>query len=183
MLKRFTPVLVIVALCWIVFWTNYLIWHGQLNQYGIIPRRLDSLAGILWAPFLHASLKHLTANTLPLLLLGGIICARGQKEFNAVTAYGVLLGGVLTWLFGRTAIHIGASGLVFCCFGYIASLAWFRRTFGALLLSVFCLVAYGGLLRGVLPTSLPISWEGHLAGLVAGIVVASTSAKGVKRGR
>ena len=84
---------------------------------------------------------------------------------------GILLGGILTWLFARSADHIGASGLIFCYFGYVASLAWFNRTFGTLCLSVVCILAYGGMVKGILPTLTPISWEGHLAGLVAGVVL------------
>ena len=171
MFKRFAPILTLTAACWLVFLLNNLIWQGHLAQHGIIPRQLGSLTGILWAPFLHASFKHLAANTVPLLVLGAIICARGKGEFALVTVGGILLGGILTWLFARSADHIGASGLIFCYFGYVASLAWFNRTFGTLCLSVVCILAYGGMIKGILPTLTPISWEGHLAGLVAGVVL------------
>jgi membrane associated rhomboid family serine protease len=171
MFKRFAPILTLTAACWLVFLLNNLIWQGHLAQHGIIPRQLGSLTGILWAPFLHASFKHLAANTVPLLVLGAIICARGKGEFALVTVGGILLGGILTWLFARSADHIGVSGLIFCYFGYVASLAWFNRTFGTLCLSVVCILAYGGMVKGILPTLTPISWEGHLAGLVAGVVL------------
>jgi len=177
MLKRFTPIITLVALCWFVFVVNNLLWHGHLSQYGIIPRRLGSLPGIIWAPFLHGSFTHLVANTLPLLILGGIICARSKPEFGMIVVAGTLLTGGLTWLFARNASHIGASGLIFCFFGYIASLAYFRRTFGALLLSGVCVLFYGGMLRGILPTSTPISWESHIAGLVSGIALAWLASK------
>jgi membrane associated rhomboid family serine protease len=177
MLKRFTPILTLVGLCWLVFVANQLLWAGQLNRHGIIPRRAGSLPGILWAPVLHASFRHLAANTLPLLVLGGILCARSKGEFAAVTIAGTLLSGGLTWLFARDACHIGASGLIFCFFGYLASLACFRRTFGTLVLSVLCIVGYGGMLRGLVPTDPAVSWEGHLAGLVAGITLAWAGAK------
>lgn len=177
MLKRFTPIITLTAVCWLVFVLNDLIWKGRLLQYGIVPRHLDSLAGIIWAPFLHASYSHLAANTLPLLILGAIICGRGQTEFAMVTAGGILLGGSLTWLFARSACHVGASGLIFCFFGYLASLAYFKRTFGALLLSLVCLLGYGGMLRGLLPTLAGVSWEGHLAGLLSGIVLAALMSK------
>ena len=118
------------------------------------------------------SFQHLVANTLPLLILGLIICGRSKGEFGAAVASGIFLGGGLTWLFARTACHVGASGLVFTFFGYVASLAYFRRTFGSLVLSVACIVGYGGLLRGILPTAMPVSWEGHLSGLLAGVLAA-----------
>ena len=171
MLKRFTPIIALTAACWMVFVLNALLWHGDLARHGIVPRRVDSLTGILWSPFLHASYAHIAANTVPLLILGGIVCTRGKGTFAVVTIGGILLGGGLTWLFARSACHIGASGLIFCYFGYVASLAWFNRTFGTLCLSVLCILGYGGMIRGILPTQAGISWEGHLAGLVAGVVL------------
>jgi membrane associated rhomboid family serine protease len=177
MIKRFTPILALTAACWLVFALNSLIWHGHLDQHGIIPRHLAGLTGIIWAPFLHASFQHLAANTVPLLVLGAIVCARGKGEFVVVTIGGILLGGGLTWLFARNAIHIGASGLIFCYFGYVASLAWFNRTFGTLCLSVLCILGYGGLIKGILPTLAGISWESHLAGLVAGVALGSFMSK------
>jgi membrane associated rhomboid family serine protease len=167
--SRFTPILALVGLCWLVFVVNNLVLHAELNRYGIIPRRISSLPGILFAPFLHSSLSHITANSLPLLILGAILCARSKVEFIVVSVCGILFGGGLTWLFARHAAHIGASGLVFCYFGYLSSLAYFRRNIGTLLLSVICIVAYGGMIRGILPTSAAVSWEGHLAGLLTGI--------------
>jgi len=172
MLKRFIPILAMAGLCWIVVLFDQALWHGQLASHGILPRHLSGLPGILWSPFLHGSFKHLAANTLPLLILGGVICARGHSEFSLVTLCGILLSGGLTWLIGRNGSHIGASGLIFCYFGYLASLACFDRKIGTLLLSLVCIVMYGGMLRGLAPTSTPVSWEGHLAGLGAGVAIA-----------
>jgi membrane associated rhomboid family serine protease len=177
MLKRFAPIIILTAVCWVVFALNNLILQGHLNQHGIIPRHLGSLPGILWTPFLHGSYQHLAANTLPLLILGGIVCARGRGEFVVITIGGILLGGLLTWLFARSACHVGASGLIFCYFGYVASLAWFNRTFWTLLLSVACILGYGGMIKGILPTTAGISWEGHLAGLIAGIALGAFMGK------
>lgn len=177
MIKRFTPIILLTVICWIVFLVNNLMLRGHFDQYGIVPRQVSSLPGILFTPFLHGSYEHLAANTLPLLILGGIICARGRGEFIIVTVVGILLGGALTWLFARNACHIGASGLIFCYFGYLASLAWFNRTFVTLCISVVCIVGYGGIVRGVLPTATAISWESHLAGLIAGGVIAAFVAK------
>ncbi len=171
-LKRLIPIVSLIAVCWAVFVLNNLILHGHLNQYGIRPRHIGGLPGIIWSPFLHGSFQHLMANTVPLALLGAILCLRGRNEFAIVTMMGVILSGVLTWLIGRNAYHIGASGLIFCFFGYLASLAFFERKIGTLLLSIVCIVGYGGIIRGILPTSSAVSWEGHLAGFVSGITLA-----------
>ncbi len=176
-LKRFAPIILLTAACWLVFVVNNLMLGGQFDQCGIRPRQIGSLPGVLFAPFLHESYQHLLANTLPLLVLGGIVCARSKGEFGVVTLAGILLGGGLTWLFARNACHIGASGLIFCYFGYLASLACFHRTFGTLCLSVVCILVYGGLVFGVVPTTSAISWESHLSGLVAGIALAWFMAK------
>lgn len=171
-LSRFAPIIALLAVCWAVFVLNNLALRTQLNQHGIVPRQIGSLPGIVFAPFLHASYKHLAANSLPLLILGAILCARSKGEFIVVTFCGILFAGGLTWLFARHAAHIGASGLVFCYFGYLSSLAYFRRSIGTLMLSVICILAYGGMIRGILPTSAAVSWEGHLAGLLTGICAA-----------
>jgi len=172
MIKRFIPVGVLIALCWTAFVLNNLILDGYLNRYGILPRHLGGLPGIIWSPFLHGSVGHLLANTFPLALLGAVLCLRGRNEFGIVTVAGVMLSGGLTWLIGRNAYHIGASGLIFCFFGYLASLALFERKIGTLILSLVCIVGYGGIVRGILPTSSAVSWEGHLAGFISGITLA-----------
>src|SRR5882724_5472068 len=182
MLKRLTPIFALIALCWAVFVVNNLMLNGHLNQYGIRPRHIGGLPGIIWSPFLHGSFQHLMANTVPLALLGAILCLRGRNEFAIVTMMGVILSGVLTWLIGRNAYHIGASGLIFCFFGYLASLAFFERKLGTLLLSIVCIVGYGGIIRGILPSSRAVSWEGHLAGLISGITLAWLIASVKKEG-
>lgn len=179
-MKRFIPIVVMTALCWVVVLFDQVFWHGHLGQHGIVPRHLAGLPGILWAPFLHGSFTHMAANSLPLLVLGGVICARARSEFILVTIGGTLLSGALTWIIGRNGSHIGASGLIFCFFGYLISLACFDRKLGTLLLSVACIVVYGGMLRGLAPTAGPVSWEGHLAGVAAGVTLAWFLAK-VKR--
>jgi membrane associated rhomboid family serine protease len=171
-MKRFTPIILLLAVCWGVFVVNNLVLGGALTRFGITPRHLGSLPGIIWAPFLHASFGHLAANTLPLLVLGAILCARSQVEFIETTVGGILIGGALTWLFARNACHVGASGLVFCYFGFLTSRAYFDRTLVTLLLAVICMVIYGGMMRGLLPTTFAVSWESHVAGLVAGVALA-----------
>jgi membrane associated rhomboid family serine protease len=171
-MKRFTPILSLVALCWVVFVVNNIILHGALTPYGIHPRQVGSLPGIVFSPFLHGSFAHLAANTLPLLILGVIISARSKADFIGVTAIGIILGGGLVWLLARSADHIGASGLIFCYFGFLTSRAWFDRTILTFVVALICLVGYGGILFGILPLFPGVSWEAHLAGLIAGVASA-----------
>src|SRR5437764_561107 len=114
MIKRLLPILLLTASLWIVFVTNNLLLGGLLTPHGIVPRHWNGLQGIVFSPFLHVSLRHLAANSFPLFVLGAVLCVRSRGEFTAVTLAGVFLGGLLTWLVGRSANHVGASGLIFC---------------------------------------------------------------------
>lgn len=142
------------------------------NNLGILPRTIVGLRGIVFAPFLHGSFAHVAANTIPFLVLGGLIMLRRPSNFWAVTIATALIGGMGTWLFGRTSIHIGASGVIFGYFGFLLTLGYFERSLAAVLQSIIVGAIYGGLIWGVLPAQPGISWEGHLFGFLAGAFTA-----------
>lgn len=171
-MKKIYPVLGFVGLCWLVFLVNNVLLKGAFLPLGIVPRHVGGLWGIALAPLLHASLRHLLANTVPLLILGSVISFRSPGTFVSVTVAGTLLSGTLVWLLARPGCHIGASGLVFCYFGFVLGQAWFQRTFVNILLALVCGFIYGGLIWGLSPFQTGVSWEAHAAGLVAGILLA-----------
>ena len=166
----------ILGLCAIALWSVQLlnsITGDFFNQFGIQPRTLIGLRGILFAPFLHGSFRHLLANTAPFLVLGGLVMVRRIRDFFYVNLIVILLGGFGTWLFaglfaGYNTNHIGASGVVFGYLGYLLFRGYFERSFLAITLSVLVAVVYGSLLFGLLPTVPHISWEGHLCGFISG---------------
>ena len=168
-----------IALLWAVEIANLLTGH-QLNSWGILPRSLMGLRGIPLSPFLHAHLGHLLVNTLPFLVLGGLVVLRGRRAFLGASLFIILCGGTALWLFGRTAYHIGASGLIFGYFGYLVARGWYDRSLRSILIALVTLFFYGGLVWGVLPTDAYISWEGHLFGLLAGILAARIQCAGTK---
>jgi membrane associated rhomboid family serine protease len=142
-------------------------------MYGIIPRRVIGLRGILFSPFLHGNFPHLIANTVPFLTLGWLVMLRRTSDFWIVTAIAAFIGGLGTWLIAPSfSIHIGASGIVFGYLGLLLSRGYFERNFGSMALSVTVGVLYGGLLWGVLPQQPGISWQGHLFGFIGGVVAA-----------
>jgi membrane associated rhomboid family serine protease len=150
-------------------------------QFGIIPRNLIGLRGILFAPLIHGSFRHLIANTVPFLILGGLVMVRRIMDFFTVSLIVILLGGFGTWLFaGSNTVHVGASGLVFGYLGYLLFRGYFERSWSAITLSVLVVMAYGGMLWGVLPTMPYISWQGHLFGLISGGVAARWLTKSPK---
>ncbi|NET32309.1 MAG: rhomboid family intramembrane serine protease [Cyanothece sp. SIO1E1] len=151
---------------------------GALNRFGIRPRSLDGLWGILWAPLLHGNFGHLMANTVPLLVLGWFVMLRETTDFFVVTLITMVVGGLGTWLLGHpNSIHIGASGLVFGYFGFLLLRGYFERSIVSMIFSAVVMFLYGGLLWGVLPSQPGISWEGHLFGFLGGILAARLLAR------
>ncbi len=166
----------IVALLWAVLAVDLLL-GGTLRGLGIRPREAAGLIGIPLHPLLHVGVFHLLMNTVGIVVLGGLVLLRDERDFWLATGLGVLVGGVGTWVFGSPGVHIGASGVVFAYFGYLLTTGLFERRIGAVLLSVLVFLAWGGLLLGLLPGQRGISWEGHLFGFLAGLLVARMRAR------
>ena len=143
----------------------------SLMAFGLIPRTVQGLFGILSSPFLHASFAHLSANLIAFVILGSLVIIEGVNRFIAVSAIIILLGGLLVWLFGFSGVHVGASGWVFGLWAYLLSRAWFHRSWGNLLTAAVVALLYGGLVVGFLPRQ-GVSFEGHLFGALAGFIAA-----------
>jgi membrane associated rhomboid family serine protease len=144
---------------------------GSLDRFGIRPRVLASLPGILAAPFLHGGFGHLISNTVPFAILGWFVMLRGLDEFWVVTAIVALGSGLGTWLFGGTnTLHIGASGVVFGYLGFLVARGYFERSMVSMGIAIITGIMFGGMIWGVLPTRVGISWEGHLFGVIGGII-------------
>lgn len=162
----------LIALLWVLEIIDQLTGRA-LDQLGIRPRTISGLRGILFAPFLHGSITHLLANTVPFLTLGWFVMLRRTSDFWIVSAIAMLVGGLGTWLVGAPyTVHIGASGVIFGYLGFLLSRGYFERSFISIALSVVIVVLYGGLLWGVLPGRIGVSWEGHLFGFVGGAIAA-----------
>lgn len=167
----FQAVLTFVAVIWGIELIDSVILSDRLQSNGIGPRRVDGLDGILWAPFLHGGWRHLVSNTFPFLILGGLVAIRGARYWLTTFATVALLGGALTWLLAGSGNHIGASGIVFGFFGSLLGAAIFERRLAAGATALVAIMLYGGIIGGLAPRP-GISWEGHLFGVVAGLVAA-----------
>ncbi len=160
-----------VALIWIVELLNFLLGH-RLGSWGILPRTLTGLKGIPLSPFLHSSITHTLFNTIPFAVLGGFVMVHGKQMFFEVSVIIIFVSGLALWLFGRSSYHVGASGLIFGYFGFLVLRAWYDRSFKSIALAFLTVSLYGGIIWGLLPISSRISWEGHLFGLLAGMLAA-----------
>ena len=145
---------------------------GRLDQFGIQPRTVGGLDGILWAPLLHHGWAHLFANTVPVLLFGFLAMSDGVGQWVAVTLTVWLFSGVGVWLAGGDGTTVGASGLAFGWLAFLLVRGLFNRAFGQVVVAVVLFLYWGGTLFGVLPGNPGVSWQGHLFGAIGGILAA-----------
>ncbi len=159
----------LLGLLWAIEGVDQLLLAGRLDAFGIVPRERSALPGILLAPFLHVGYAHLASNSVPLLVLGGLVMLRGRREFIAVSLWVIVLAGTGVWLLARPdTLHLGASGVIFGYLGFLLGAGIVERSLPAVLLALLATFLYGGMLWGVLPQRPGVSWEGHLCGLLAG---------------
>jgi len=158
-----------VAAMWGLELIDWATGHALDRALGIRPRDPAGLVGLIGSPFMHGDVAHLTANTVPFVVLGLFVLLRGIPTFVKTTVFVALVGGLGVWLVGASnSYHIGASGVVFGYFGYLLAIGIFERSFRALLVAAIVAFLYGGIIFGVLPGTPGVSWEGHLFGALAG---------------
>ena len=158
-----------VAVLWLI---PLLGWGLELERFGVRPREWIGLPGILFAPLLHAGFAHLTANTLPLVVLGTTMLHLYPHASLRVLPAVWLGPGIAVWCFGQDGVHVGASGLVYGLVGYIFVAGLLRRDRRAIAASMLVAFMYGALTWGVLPINRTVSWETHLSAALIGIAMA-----------
>jgi len=161
----FVLVLTIIALSEYILGVSF-------NHFGIYPRTLRGLWGILLAPLIHADFNHLLANSVPLVVLGS-----GIIYFYRSLSYRVFLivwftSSALVWIGGRPSFHIGASGIVYGLASFLFFSGAIRRDSRLAAISLVVVFLYGGMIWGVFPIWPTISWEGHLFGGITGLACA-----------
>ena len=172
-----------LVLIWTVFLVNEFIFGGALNNFGVRPRETSTLWGILTAPLLHTDYGHIVANSLPGALFAGLIAMSSKRLFWQVTLLITVVGGGLTWLVGGVnTVHIGASGLIYGWLAFLVVRGFVNRRVMQIILGVILASMYSGLIWGVLPTQMAVSWQMHLFGGLAGIWAAVMFKRGRARG-
>ena len=159
----------IVLSLWIVFWAE-LEFNLKLHKFGVFPQTLGGLKGILFSPFIHGDIKHLSNNSIPLFILLLSLFYFYEKISWKVLLWGALLTGLLTWVLGRPAYHIGASGIVYMLVSFLFFKGVFSKQISLLAVSFLIVFLYGSLIWYVFPIDPLISWEGHLSGLIVGFL-------------
>lgn len=163
--------LLAVLLIWTVFWAE--VRFGiNLNEYGIYPRTLTGLKGIVMSPFIHGSVEHLYNNTIPLAVLLSFLYYFYNETALRVLFLGILASGLITWLIGRPSYHIGASGVIYVLSSFIFFKGIFAKHYRLVALSLVVVFIYGSMIWYIFPIKEDISWEGHLAGFATGLFLA-----------
>jgi membrane associated rhomboid family serine protease len=155
---------------WLIGIAEFVFGAG-LAQYGVYPRHMHGLIGILLSPLIHTSWEHLAANTGAIFILGTTLLYGYPRSARLVIPLVWLATGALVWLCGRESLHLGASGLTFGMLFFVCAVGLLQRYKKAIALSLIVLLLYGGMLGGLFPENPQISFESHLAGAVIGTVL------------
>ncbi|WP_350270911.1 rhomboid family intramembrane serine protease [Brevibacterium sp. CBA3109] len=176
--SRFVPVLVLLAIMWVIEIVDTIL-PADLDMFSLASWNPLSLYGVITSPLLHSGYGHLTANTFPFLILGLCIAIEGARRFWLVTVITAVVSGLGAWLTTLpVGQHIvGASGIVFGFFGYLAVRTWFTddvlRKIVYFTIGFFVFITYGAsMVFGMMPQANGISWQGHLFGFAGGIFAA-----------
>ena len=163
---------IIVFFLWLIFLLDFLL-PIRLEQFGIYPRNIRTIYGILLSPFIHANIIHLIANTcaLSILLFTSLSYSRSQT-FEAIILT-IFIGGGAVWLIGKpNTVHVGASGVIWGLIGFLLFCGLFQKNIKSICVSIIILFLYGGSLISLFRYVPGISFSGHLFGFLSGILAA-----------
>ena len=175
LLPSFGPALIVVILMWLVYWADF-IFPSDFQRYGLVAMDQKGLRGIVFMPWIHAhsDIKHILNNSLPTFLLLGLLFYAYKTVAWRVFLLAWLCTGILLWLIGGSngAVHIGMSGVIYALAGFLFTSGVLRSYLPLQALSLFIIFLYGSMIWGVFPTQPRVSWQGHLSGLIVGIILA-----------
>ncbi len=157
-----------IWLAWFVAWMM----GWDTIDLGIRPRDVHGLIGILSAPFVHASFAHLMSNTLPLGLLAGLALYAYPRGTRYALPFIWIMSGLGVWLWARPSVHVGISGIVHGLMFFLFVMGLLRRDRLGVAIALLVFFLYGGMVMTVLPREQEVSFEYHLFGAIAGVLVA-----------
>lgn len=145
----------------------------DFTRFGIIPKDSNNLFQIISFHFIHIDLTHLINNTYPILILGCIVSYFYNKIDYQIYTLSLLFSGIILWFIGRSdVIVVGASGFIYALASFIITSGFIRRNPKLAILSFLVIFLYGSMFWGLFPQQNKVSWEGHLSGFIAGIIIA-----------
>lgn len=170
--RQFGGLAAFLGVIWAVQVLNLVTGYALNSWFGLIPRALGGLDGIVLMPLLHGSVGHAVSNSLPLVILGAVMTLTARRDVIAASVIIVLVCGLGVWIFGRAALHVGASGLVFGWFAFLIARGVVEKRLIPVVTALGVGVVYGSLIWGVFPGQPGVSWEAHLFGAMGGVLAA-----------
>ena len=164
------PLLFIFVMWGVKFFEVY--FEISFVEYGVLPRDISGIKGVLLSPFIHKDFKHLINNTFPIIVLGSLLCYFYKKNYKLIFPMLYVVSGILLWGIGRTSFHIGASGIIYALASFIFFSGLISKNKNLAALSLTVIFVYGSLFWGLFPIQLEMSWEGHLSGFLSGLIFA-----------
>ena len=141
-------------------------------KIGILPRNTDSLIGIISSPFFHADFFHLLFNTISFFIFSFIYNTLENEKIHFPFWFIQIISALGIWIFARNGNHIGLSNVIFGLYGYLLFVGLIIKKLKYIFISLFILIIYGTFIFGIFPLKFNVSFEGHLFGLIAGIILA-----------
>ena len=162
------PIIFIFSI-WFIYWIE-IQFSLNFTKFGVLPRNLSGLKGVLFSPFIHSDTNHLFNNSVPLFVLISFLVYFYRSVYLKVLLFGGFLSGFLTWVIAREAYHIGASGIVYLVFSFVFFSGIIKKQFQLVAVSLIVIFLYGSMIWYVLPIKDGVSWEGHLSGFLIGFI-------------
>lgn len=163
--------LILLAAMIVVFVVELLI-PGDLSGFGIRPRSIGGLTGVVLSPFLHGNIFHLIANAAPILVMGVMLSMLDPKLFIYRTVVLIVASGLLTWLISTSGVVVGASGLAFAYWAYLIVNGVKTKKMKDIIISLLTIILYGALLFSLFRYIPGVSWAGHFSGAIVGALFA-----------
>ena len=148
-----------------------IVFDYDFTEYGVLPRKFNGLIGILFSPLIHSDVNHLLSNSLPVIILCLLIFNFYSQIAKKILIYLYFISGLWLWCIGRESFHIGASGLIYAMASFLFFSGILRKNSQLSAVALLVIFIYGGLFWGLFPIHKNVSWEGHLTGFIAGILV------------
>jgi membrane associated rhomboid family serine protease len=156
---------------WIIFIIDSTL-QLDLAYFGIFPRKISGLQGILFSPLIHGGIKHIFANSLPIFALSSLLFYfyRDLSFKVLITCY--FIPGIVVWFIGRSSYHVGVSGVIYGLAGFLFISGIIRKHLGLMAISFLVAFQYGSMIWGIFPIEDRVSWESHFSGLITGVALA-----------
>lgn len=139
---------------------------------GVYPRKISGLQGIIFSPMIHGNWKHLLDNTMPVFLLSLAVFYFYRDIAYKIWFLLYFIAGILLWCVGRQAYHIGASGLIYGLAAFLFLSGVIKKVKSLMAISLLVVFWYGSMVWGLLPFDFEVSFEAHITGVVAGVILA-----------